>query len=166
MEHDTDNVIQLPGKSEREKVKGRVGKALSGLTLKQEQFAKGLADGLSNSDAYRQAYDTSNMKPNVVHVESCKLAANPKIADRMNVLLQEKRNKHGILSEKQSERVWRNVWRLAEGDNVPPSVQQAALALAAKMAGMLTDKVEVKTETTDSKSIEAELLQRLQRLSS
>ena len=166
MEDKTDNVIQLPGKSEREKVKGRVGKALSGLTLKQEQFAKGLADGLSNSDAYRQAYDTSNMKPNVVHVESCKLAANPKIADRMNVLLQEKRNKHGILSEKQSERVWRNVWRLAEGDNVPPSVQQAALALAAKMAGMLTDKVEVKTETTDSKSIEAELLQRLQRLSS
>jgi hypothetical protein len=69
-----------------------------------------------------------------------------------------------MLSEKQSDRVWRNVWRLAEGDQVPPSVQQAALALAAKMAGMLTDKVELEQKITDSKSIEAELLQRLQRL--
>jgi hypothetical protein len=157
----------IPGTEQsenRDKPSGRVGKAESGLTLKQEQFAQGLANGLSNSDAYRQAYDASNMKPNVVHVESCKLAAMPKIADRMNVLLQEKRNRHGILSEKQSERVWRNVWRLAEGDGVPPSVQQAALALAAKMAGMLTDKVEVKTESKDSKSLEAELLERLQRL--
>ena len=69
-----------------------------------------------------------------------------------------------MLSEKQADRVWRNVWRLAEGNDVPPAVQQSALALAAKMAGMLTDKVEVKNETVDSKSIEAELLQRLQRL--
>ena len=65
---------------------------------------------------------------------------------------------------KQSERVWRNVWRLAEGENVPPAVQQSALALAAKMAGMLVDRVETKTETVDSKSIETELLERLQRL--
>jgi hypothetical protein len=69
-----------------------------------------------------------------------------------------------MLSEKQGDRVWRNVWRLAEGEGVPPSVQQAALALAAKMAGMLTDKVELETKTLDSKTIEAELLQRLQRL--
>jgi hypothetical protein len=68
-------------------------------------------------------------------------------------------------SLKASDRVWRNVWRLAEGDNVPPSVQQAALALAAKMAGMLTDKVEIDQKITDSKSIEAEILERLQRLS-
>ena len=65
---------------------------------------------------------------------------------------------------KREERVWRNVWRLAEGENVPPAVQQSALALAAKMAGLLTDRVEVKNETVDSKSIEAELLQRLQQL--
>jgi hypothetical protein len=70
-----------------------------------------------------------------------------------------------MLSEKQSDRVWRNVWRLAEGgENVPPSVQQAALALAAKMAGMLTEQVRMETINTDSKSIESELLERLQRL--
>jgi len=99
-----------------------------------------------------------------IHNESAKLAAHNGVAARVNALLVEKRAKHGMLSEKQSDRVWRNVWRLAEGESVPPSVQQAALALAAKMAGMLTDKVELEQKITDSKSIEAELLQRLQRL--
>lgn len=67
---------------------------------------------------------------------------------------------------KRSDRVWQNVWRLAEGESVPPSVQQAALALAAKMAGMLTDKVEIENKSADSASIERELLERLQRLKS
>jgi len=68
-------------------------------------------------------------------------------------------------SLKAADRVWRNVWRLAEGEHVPPSVQQAALALAAKMAGMLTDQVKIESVSADSKSIEAEILERLQRLS-
>ncbi len=144
----------------------RSGKTPSGLTVKQEAFVRGLVDGLSNADSYRQAYDASAMKPGTLHNEASKLAVRPDIAKRVAELLGEKRVKHGMLSEKQADRVWRNVWRLAEGGNdVPPAVQQSAIALAAKMAGMLTDKVEVKTETSDSKSIEAELLQRLQRLS-
>jgi hypothetical protein len=54
---------------------------------------------------------------------------------------------------------------LAEGDGVPPSVQQAAIALAAKMAGMLTDQVKIESVSADSKSIEQELVERLQKLS-
>jgi len=68
---------------------------------------------------------------------------------------------------KQSERVWRGVWRLCENveGNVPPAVQQSALALAAKMAGMLTDQVKIENVGTDSSTIERELIERLQRLS-
>lgn len=134
------------------------------LTEKQEAFAQGLAEGLTNTEAYRRAYETEGMQSGTIHNEACKLAMHPKVAARLNALLEEKRARNSMLSEKQSDRVWRNVWRLAEGHEVPPAVQQSALALAAKMAGMLTDKVEVKNETVDSKSIEAELLQRLQRL--
>lgn len=143
---------------------GKLAGALGGLTIKQEAFAKGLAEGLTNAEAYRRAYGAENMKASTVHVESCKLAQHPKVARRVDEILSEKRGKYSMLTEKQSDRVWRNVWRLAEGDNVPPSVQQAALALAAKMAGMLTDKVEIDQKVTDSKSIEAEILERLQRL--
>lgn len=144
----------------------RTGKAgtPSGLTEKQEHFAKLLSEGATNSEAYRAAYDCSNMVPNTVHSESSKLASNPKISARVNELLGEKRARNSMLSERQSDRVWRNVWRLAEGENIPPSVQQAALALAAKMAGMLTEQVKIENISADSKSIESELLERLQRL--
>jgi hypothetical protein len=134
------------------------------LTGKQEAFAQGLASGLTNAEAYRQAYGAENMKPATVHNEACKAAQHPKISARVDEILTERKGKHGMLSEKQSDRVWRNVWRLAEGESVPPATQQAAIALAAKMAGMLTDKVEIDQKTTDSKTLEAELLQRLQRL--
>lgn len=134
------------------------------LTEKQEAFAQGLAEGLTNTEAYRRAYETEGMQVGTIHNEACKLAMHPKVAARLNELLSEKRAKHSMFEVKASDRVWRNVWRLAEGENVPPAVQQSALALAAKMAGMLTDKVEVKNELVDSKSIESELLQRLQKL--
>ena len=136
----------------------------TGLTEKQELFAQGLAEGLTNAEAYRRAYDASAMQANTVHNEACKMAQHPKVSARVSELLAEKRAKHSMLSEKQSDRVWRNVWRLAEGAGVPPAVQQSALALAAKMAGMLTDKVEIENKSADSKTIEAELLERLQRL--
>jgi hypothetical protein len=123
-----------------------------------------LSEGATNAEAYRQAYDTANMVPNTIYSEACKLAANPKITARLNAILEEKKGRNSMATLKASERVWKNVWRLAEGDNVPPSVQQAALALAAKMAGMLTEQVRVENVSADSKSIEQELLERLQRL--
>jgi hypothetical protein len=136
----------------------------SKLTEKQELFAQGLSEGLTNADAYRRAYDAANMKPNVLHNEASKLAQHNGVSKRLDEILAKKRAKHSMFEGKASDRVWRNVWRLAEGENVPPAVQQSAIALAAKMAGMLTDKVEIESKQTDSKSIEAELLERLQRL--
>lgn len=134
------------------------------LTEKQERFTVLLSEGATNAEAYRAAYDTSNMAPNTIYSEACKLAANPKIAARLNAILEEKKGRNSMSTLKASDRVWRNVWRLAEGEHVPPSVQQAALALAAKMAGMLTEQVRVENISADSKSIEQELLERLQRL--
>jgi len=149
---------------------GRSGNAATptGLTEKQERFAQGLADGLTNAEAYRLAYDASGMKPATVHSEACKQAQHPKVAARVDEIVAQKAARNSMEAdkrrEKNADRVWRNVWRLAEGD-VPPSVQQAALALAAKMAGMLTDNVKIESVSGDSSTIEKELLERLQRLS-
>ena len=143
---------------------GKQAGALNGLTVKQEAFAIGLSEGLTNAEAYRRAYGAENMKPATIHVEACKLAQHPKVARRVDEILSQKRGKHSMLTEKQSDRVWRNVWRLAEGDGVPPSVQQAALALAAKMAGMLTEQVKIENVSASSTELERELMERLQRL--
>lgn len=167
---DTDTPFKvISGGKDSGKPSKHAGKAASGLTIKQEEFARGIAiDGLSNTDAYRAAYDTSAMQAGTVHNEACKLAAHPKVSARIAALIAEKAQRNSMFQDKQREqnstRIWRNLWRLAEGENIPPAVQQSALALAAKMAGMLTDKLEVKQEAADSKTIEAELIQRLQRL--
>ncbi len=50
------------------------------LTAKQEKFATLLAFGnLSQSDAYRQAYDAEGMTDKQVHEEASKLASSPKV---------------------------------------------------------------------------------------
>lgn len=153
------------GNPAKGKKSGKAANSLNGLTAKQERFAQLLAEGLTNAEAYRQAYDCSNMATGTIHNESSKLSMHKGVSARVREILAQKGEKHSMGALKASERVWRNVWRLAEGENIPPSVQQAAVALAAKMAGLLTDKVEIENKSVDSKTLEAELLERLQRLS-
>ena len=146
----------------------RSGKTTSGLTHKQEKFAQLLATGLSNADSYRGAYDTSGMKPGTVHNEASKLSIRPDIAARVEAIIAEKTRKNSMFTdrqrEKNSDRIWRKLWLMIEADETPPAVKANLLSLGAKAAGMLTDKVEIENKQADSKSIEAELLERLQRL--
>ena len=57
------------------------------LTAKQDKFAVGIAAGLTQSDAYRAAYNAVRMKADQVHVEASKLRKNPKIAIRIDEML-------------------------------------------------------------------------------
>lgn len=57
------------------------------LTAKQEKFARGIAAGLNQSDAYRAAYSASRMKPELVWQEASKLRRNHKVARRIEELL-------------------------------------------------------------------------------
>jgi hypothetical protein len=141
---------------------GRGGKALSGLTGKQEQFAVGLSEGLTNCEAYRRAYNCENMQQTSVEVEACKLAQHPKIAQRVKDLLEAKQAKAQHAAVRNEERIWRQVWGVLESQQTPAAVKVSAAALAAKLSGMLTDRVEIKGPETPE-AIERELLQRLAR---
>jgi phage terminase small subunit len=56
------------------------------LTPKQERFAQLVASGENLSDAYRQAYDASGMKPASVNRSAKEVIDNPKIAARVEEL--------------------------------------------------------------------------------
>lgn len=142
------------------KAPGAVGKAASGLTLKQEAFAVAVSEGETLVGAYRKAYDTSAMQQKTVENEACKLAAHHGVATRIQGLLEEKKRKTAHVEARASDRIWRGVWALAEGDDTPPAVKATALGLAAKLAGMLTDKVEL-TAPGSAQDIEQELIARL-----
>jgi hypothetical protein len=141
---------------------GKVGPALSGLTAKQEAFAQGLASGLCATEAYRQSYDASGMKQTSVEVEACKLSQHPKVAQRVEDLLKAKEAKAAHVAARAEDRIWRQVWSLLEGDT-PPAVKVSAATLAARLSGMLTDKVEISKGPETAEAIEKELLQRLAR---
>jgi phage terminase small subunit len=53
------------------------------LTAKQESFALAIVNGKSQTDAYKEAYDTSNYKDNTIHVNASQLVSNTKVASRI-----------------------------------------------------------------------------------
>lgn len=62
------------------------------LTEKQELFCRHYLDTEGNaSEAYRMAYDTTKMQPATIHHASWELMSNPKIAQRIDTLREERR---------------------------------------------------------------------------
>ncbi len=61
-------------------------KAKVKLTAKQEKFCQGIANGLSQSDAYRSAYSTKNKKKKSVWENASHLADNVKVKSRLKEL--------------------------------------------------------------------------------
>jgi hypothetical protein len=58
----------------------------SGLTPKQQHFCRVVVSGCTMSDAYREAYSASKMKPATIHREATKLVSNPLITTRIEGL--------------------------------------------------------------------------------
>jgi hypothetical protein len=56
------------------------------LTAQQEKFAQALADGMSQADAYRTAYNASNMKDATIQNNAYKLMQNNEVATRVAAL--------------------------------------------------------------------------------
>jgi hypothetical protein len=56
------------------------------LTAKQEAFAQAVADGMTQSDAYRKAYDTKTQSDNLISKEASKLMASRIISVRVEEL--------------------------------------------------------------------------------
>ena len=66
------------------------------LTPKQEKFATLYIELGNASEAYRQSYDCSRMKPEVVHVKAAELLENGKITVRIEELRAEHRQRHNL----------------------------------------------------------------------
>lgn len=54
------------------------------LTMKQEKFVNGLIKGLSQREAYKQAYNAKKMKDSTIDRKACELMQNGKVSARFN----------------------------------------------------------------------------------
>lgn len=75
-------------------------KAANGLTEKQERFCHYYLDTGNMSEAYRMAYDTSNMKPESVNRLAFALTENIKIASRIDELRAQRAEESKVSREK------------------------------------------------------------------
>lgn len=87
------------------------------MTPKQERFAQAVADGMSQADAYRVAFDVkATTKPETVQQSASRLMANPKVAARVKeqqALLAQK----GLWTREMSVKALVRAFKLAEASS-------------------------------------------------
>lgn len=136
----------------------------TGLTDKQTKFCDGVDAGMSLSDAYRAAYDTSGMSQKTIHECACRLFADRKVAARMEQISREKEAQRRMLTASDAAaavEVFRQMMATAKTE----AVRVRAAELLAKAAGIFTDKVEIEDKTDRSTAeIEQAIADRLRRL--
>lgn len=71
-----------------------------GLTVKQERYVQNLFKGMSQREAYKQAYDCVNMSDSVIDVKASELSSVGKIAVRLKQLQDELKNKNMVTVER------------------------------------------------------------------
>jgi len=75
------------------------------LTAKQDKFARLVAEGKTQADAYREAYNASKMKAETIQNSAYKLMKNDEITARINELKKEFTKKLDISSQITVERM-------------------------------------------------------------
>lgn len=117
------------------------------MTPKQEQFARLYVETGNASEAYRQAYNTDNMKPETVTNEAYKLLQAPDISAMVDDLKAEARQRHAVTVDDLLHEL-----EQARAAALTASTPQSSAAVSAtmgkaKMLGLLVDKAEIKAET-------------------
>ena len=121
------------------------------LTSKQESFAQAVADGLTQSDAYRQAYDAENMKAEAIWVKASELAANGNVTVRIQELREQ------VAANVAEQRTWTRLQLLNEAtvnvngarEDRQWSASNGALQLIGKLTGFLVDAQVTHTGTVN-----------------
>jgi phage terminase small subunit len=70
------------------------------LTIKQEIYVQGLFAGLSQREAYKQAYPCKNMSDKTIDEKACLLSKNGKVMARLQELTDELKNRNMVTVER------------------------------------------------------------------
>ena len=117
------------------------------LTSKQEKFAQGVASGITQADAYRAAYNASNMKVDSVHCKASVLMTDVKIRSRVEELRKPVilKMQYGLEQAMIEAEEALNVCR----ENNHGGSMINAITLRSKLNGLLVDKKEIKLTTIE-----------------
>ena len=139
----------------------RSGTLPSGITAKMDSFSRHVAEGSSLADAYRQAFNTANMKAKTIRDDASRLAQHSGVRAAIEAYRAEIEARNSMSALERDERIWTRLWHIieAEGEEVPPAVKVKALDLAARLCGMFSRPRD--EAPLSAAEIEAELVERL-----
>jgi phage terminase small subunit len=110
------------------------------LTPKRESFAQAVASGMSQSDAYRSAFDTSRMKPETVQQKASRLMADGKVRARVEEIRAPIVQKAQITLESHLERL-KQLSEKAEQEGQFSAAISAEVSRG-KASGLYTEKID------------------------
>lgn len=115
-----------------------------GLTPKQDAFSMGFVETGNASQAYRDAYNAENMKPESVNRKAKELLDNGKIAARVAELRAEHAERHAITVESLLAEL-EEARQIALAATIPQSSAAVSASLGkAKLLGLVTDKLDAR----------------------
>jgi phage terminase small subunit len=120
------------------------------LTPKQEMFVQNIIKGMSQADAYRNAYTTNKMSDKTIHEAASRLMADSKILARVKEL-REQTDKETIMSA-QKRLEW--LTQLIDSEDESTSDKLKAIDLMNKMQGEYIQKVVADVDTNVNINIE------------
>lgn len=112
----------------------------SGLTPKQESYAKAVGSGANMTEAYRLSYDCSGMKDETVWKTAWALSKNPKVAEMIEA--ERQRLQDNELHDAASAKAWALERLKIEATKAETDGSRVrAIELVMRHHGLLTDKV-------------------------
>lgn len=138
-----------------------------GLTAKQEEFSRLVADNVNYSEAYRRVYSTEGMKPATVFSSASKLIDVPHVKARVKALINAKRERHEIDAARVRRHVYERLMLESLEDDSPPAARIRALELLGKIdvVGMFKEmKGPPKEDDSDAGMLEVRLRAALQKM--
>jgi hypothetical protein len=127
------------------------------MTAKMHAFASNVVQGMSPSDAYRRAYDTSNMSEASTMSEANRLLKDPRITQLLESFWTTL--KENVIADAVSTRrhIMAELYEHAQNKEAQLSNRLKSLELMGRAVGMFTDKVETKTEEVNVDTLKKEL---------
>ena len=127
------------------------------LTHKQETFARNVVKGMTQIDAYKNAYDAENSSADAIYVNACNLAKNTKVALRVEELRarQQKILDYDLAAHMEELELARQLAMTPRGEDgrINEGAVIRATELKGKVVGHYVDKQEIKAEVSGNISV-------------
>ena len=138
-----------------------VKKDQGGLTPKQAHFARCVAGGMTQADAYREAYDPkASTKSETIHTLASRLMARVEVRSRVDSIMAAKDRAVAASALSDRDKVLSKLRFWLDG-GVTDSNQLRAAELLGKASGVFTDQVSITSTERAPAEVAAEIERRL-----